>query len=40
VFLWEPGRMELAQSMKERLYSGFVSKTEQPICRPLKVVIQ
>src|SRR5215469_15269455 len=30
VFHGERGRMELSQSMAERLYSGFVSKTELP----------
>jgi len=30
VFLWERGQMELSQFMAERLYSGFVSKTEEP----------
>jgi hypothetical protein len=30
VFLCERGQMELSQFMAERLYSGFVSKTEEP----------
>jgi rubrerythrin len=30
VFLCERGRMELSPFMAERLYSGFVSRTEQP----------
>ena len=29
-FLCERGQMELSQFMAERLYSGFVSKTEEP----------
>jgi len=29
VFVCERGQMELSQFMAERLYSGFVSKTEQ-----------
>ena len=40
VFLCERGRMELSRSIAERLYSGFVSKTEPSICRPVKMVIQ
>ena len=30
MFLCERGQMELSQFMAERLYSGFVSKTEEP----------
>jgi hypothetical protein len=30
VFLCERGRMELSQFMADRLYSGFVTQTEQP----------
>ena len=35
VFLCERGQMELSQFMAERLYSGFVSKTEEPEELPL-----
>lgn len=30
LFLCERGRMELSQFMAERLYSGFVSRSEEP----------
>ena len=30
VFLCERGQMELSRFMAERLYSGFVTKTEEP----------
>jgi rubrerythrin len=30
LFVCERGQMELSESMTERLYSGFVSKTEEP----------
>jgi len=30
VFVCERGQMELSQFMAERLYAGFVGKTEQP----------